>query len=59
VVGKEELENKTVDLRDGEKSESIGKYTIEKLLELFKSHEPPKSKKRLELEAEAEKVRKA
>lgn len=59
VVGKDELEHKYVDLRDGEKSESIGKYTIQKLLELFKSHDPPKSKRRLELEAEAEKIRKA
>jgi len=56
VVGKDEVEHKYVDLRDGEKSESIGKFTIEKLLELFKSHDPPKSKRRLDLEAKAAKV---
>ena len=51
VVGPDEVANKYIDLRDCITSKSIGKFTIEKLLELFKSHDPPKSKRRLDLEA--------
>jgi threonyl-tRNA synthetase len=56
VIGKDEVEHQYVDLRDGEKSEQLGKYAIYKLLDLFKSLSPPKSKRRIEMENKAAKV---
>ena len=50
VVGKEEVEGKTVDIRTRE-GERIGKFTIDKLIEHFKTLEPKPSKRALELEA--------
>lgn len=53
VVGKEELEGHTIDVRDRDTNESIGKLTVSQLLALFKSLEPEPSKKRQQLEKEA------
>jgi threonyl-tRNA synthetase len=56
VIGKDEVVHQYVDLRDAEKSVQLGKYELDKLLHLFKSLNPPKSKRRVELENRAAKV---
>ena len=48
VIGQEEVAGKCVDIRSRE-GERIGKYTIDKLIEYFKTLEPKPSKKALEL----------
>lgn len=56
VIGKDEVEHQYVDLRDCETSAQKGKFTLDKLIELFRSHDPPKSKRRIDLENRAAKV---
>ena len=56
VIGKDEVEHQYVDLRDCESSTQKGKFTVEKLLELFKTHNPPKSKRRIDIENRAAKI---
>ena len=56
VIGKDEVEHQYVDLRDCETSTQKGKYTVEKLLDLFKTHNPPKSKRRIDIENRAAKI---
>ena len=48
MIGQEEVDSKTVDIRTRE-GERIGKYTVEKLVEYFKTLEPKISAKREEL----------
>lgn len=55
VIGKEEVAGQYVDLRDSQKSEQIGKFTMDKLLDLFRSFDPKKSKRRIEIENKAAK----
>jgi threonyl-tRNA synthetase len=50
VVGKEELKNQTIDVRDRDKNESIGKLSFGELIKLFKSLEPKPSKRRQALD---------
>jgi Anticodon binding domain len=48
VIGKEEMESDSVDVRTRER-ERLGKFSIEKLIEFFKSLEPPKSQQELNI----------
>ena len=56
VIGKDEVEHQYVDLRDCESSTQKGKFPVGKLLELFKTHNPPKSKRRIDIENRAAKI---
>lgn len=56
VVGKEQLKNQTIDVRDRDKNESIGKLTFAELMKLFKSLEPKPSKRRQQLDEQAFKL---
>jgi len=49
VIGQEEVNTNTVNVRVRDQNNSLGKFTIEKLLELFRSLEPEKSKQELEI----------
>ena len=40
VIGKEELKSQTVDIRDRDKNESIGKFSVSEIVKLFKSMDP-------------------
>ena len=53
VIGKEEAQTKTINLRKRDESKEIGKIAIADLLELFESLKPPKSKLRMRLEEQA------
>ena len=44
IIGKQEVENGTIDVRSREENSSIGKFTIGEILEVLKSHDPEKSK---------------
>lgn len=56
VVGRDELKSQTIDVRDRDKNESIGKLTFAELLKLFKSLEPKPSKRRQQLDEQAFKL---
>lgn len=53
VVGKLEQETGQVDLRDRDQKNPLGKFTIDKLIELFKSKLQPPSVSELKMAKEA------
>ena len=53
VIGKEEVKSSTVNLRKRDEAKEEGRFTIPQLLQLFGSLKAPKSRKRLELEAQS------
>jgi|JI6StandDraft_1071083.scaffolds.fasta_scaffold62597_3 threonyl-tRNA synthetase len=50
VIGKEEVNSGTVNLRKRDEEKEIGKFTVSEIINLFESLKPPKSKKREEME---------
>lgn len=50
VVGDKEIENDTVNLRDAQRSESVGDLGVDQVLQIFKDLKPEKSKAEKEFE---------
>lgn len=53
MIGKEELKERTINIRVRDEAKEMGRLSIAELLKLFESHKPIKSKRRLELEAKS------
>ena len=53
MIGKEELKERTINIRVRDEAKEMGRLSIVDLLKLFDSHKPIKSKRRLELEAKS------
>ena len=53
VVGEQEMASSSIDIRDRDSNRSLGKFTVEKLVEHFKSLYPEPSKAKLSMKSKA------